>query len=246
MGPDLHPLRLNIPVERFAEGVGVDPYGHPLTVPVINDILSRPRTEALITLMWYRINMDLNNPAVQGNVDNLLGNQDWRQQSFMRLKSNARENAFLDYFVQKLAAEYVLPFRIGYDPEDKVKGERTKYYLLHASNHPRAVLLMKEVMWPLGDEDGTFDFSGESQGVLISSTPQANELQRILQREFAGKELAFDDIREVTWKLPFVEKQYREVIQQLRTEGILTVTPISSKKTGLRKRDLVRFPEGHS
>jgi len=101
---------------------------------------------------------------------------------------------------------------------------------------------MKEVMWPLGDEDGTFDFSGESQGVLISLTPQADELWQILLREFAGKELPFDNIREQTWRLLFVERHYREVIQKYRAEGIVIVTPISSKKSGLRKRDLVRFP----
>ncbi len=219
----------------------IDPYGHPLTLPVINNILSRQRTEALITLMWYRINMDLSNPAVQGNVDRLFGNQGWRQQSFMGGRSFARENGFLDYFISKLGAKYVLPFRIGYDPEDKVKGERTKYYLLHASSHPSAVLLMKEIMWPLGDEDGTFDFSAESQGVLISRTPQADELRRILLREFSGKQLAFDDIRVQTWRLPFVEKHYREVLQKCRAEGIVQVTPISSKRSGLRGRDLIRF-----
>jgi three-Cys-motif partner protein len=219
----------------------IDPYGHPLTLPVINNILSRQRTESLITLMWYRINMDLSNPAVQANVDRLFGDQQWRKQLFMGQEGIARENGFLDYFVSKLGAKYVLPFRIGYDPEDKVKGERTKYYLLHASNHSSAVLLMKEVMWPLGDEDGTFDFSGESQGVLISRTPQTAELRQILLREFAGKELAFDEAREQTWGLPFVEKHYREVIRQLRAEGLVTVTPISSKRSGLRERDLVRF-----
>ena len=221
----------------------IDPYGHPLTLPVINDILSRQGTEALITLMWYRINMDLSNPAVQANVDRLFGDQDWRRQPFMGQKGVARENGFLDYFVSKVGAKYILPFRIGYDPEDKVRGERTKYYLLHASNHPSAVLLMKEVMWPLGDEEGMFDFSGESQGVLISRTPQANELREILLREFAGKGLPFDDIRERTWKLPFVEKHYRDVIKGLRAEGIVTVTPVTSKRSGLRGRDLVRFAE---
>lgn len=221
----------------------IDPYGHPLTLPVINDILSRQRTEALITLMWYRVNMDLSNPAVQANVDSLFGDQEWRQKPFMRQKGVARENGFLEHFVSRLRAKYVLPFRIGYDPEDKVKGERTKYYLLHASNNGKAVLLMKQVMWPLGDEDGTFDFSGESQGVLISRTPQADELRTILLREFAGRELAFDVLRERTWRLPFVEKHYREVIQKLRAEGIVTVKPVSSRGSGLQKRDLVRFPK---
>lgn len=222
----------------------IDPYGHPLSLPVINDILSRQKTESLITLMWYRINMDLSNPAVQTNVDRLFGDAEWRKQPFMGQRGTVRENGFLEYFTSRLRAKYVLPFRIGYDPEDKVRGERTKYYLLHASNHPSAVLLMKEVMWPLGDEDGTFDFSGESQGVLISRTPQADELRQILLREFAGRDLAFDEIRKRTWKLPFVDKHYREVIQKLREEDVVTVIPVTSKKTGLKGRDLVRFYGG--
>jgi len=43
----------------------VDPYGHPLTVPILNDILKRRPTEALINFMYYRINMDAGKPGVQ-------------------------------------------------------------------------------------------------------------------------------------------------------------------------------------
>jgi three-Cys-motif partner protein len=173
----------------------IDPYGHPLSLPVINEILSRPRTEVLINLMWYRINMDLGNSAVQEHVDQLFGNQQWRQMPFMEQRGTTREESFLEYFIAQLRTKYVLRFRIGFDPEDKMKGERTKYYLSHASNHSRAALLMKEVMWPLGDEDGTFDFSGESQGVLISRTPQVDELREILLRIFAGRDIQFDNCR---------------------------------------------------
>src|SRR5579859_4049197 len=33
----------------------IDPYWHPLAVPVINQILEHPKTEALINLMWFYI-----------------------------------------------------------------------------------------------------------------------------------------------------------------------------------------------
>jgi three-Cys-motif partner protein len=221
----------------------IDPYGHPLSLPVINEILSRSRTEVLVNLMWYRINMDLGNAAVQDHVDRLFGDQAWRQQPFISQSGLAREDGFLEYFISRLSAKYVLRFRIGFDPEDKMRGVRTKYYLLHASNHPRAALLMKEVMWPLGDEDGTFDFSAESQGVLISRAPQVDELREVLLRRFSGREVQFDNIREETWAIPFIEKHYREAIQKLRADGIVTVTPVTSKKSGLRGRDMVRFPK---
>lgn len=221
----------------------IDPYGHPLTVPLINQVLDHQRTEALINLMWYRINMDLGNPSVHHVLDNLFGDDSWRAQSFMTESGKEREEHFLQFFSSRLHADYVLPFRIGFDPEDKIWGHRTKYYLLHVSNHPKAALLMKDVMWPLGDQDGTFDFSGEAQGVLISKTPRESELADILLRQFGGQKAAFDDILQMTWNLPFIEKHYRSAIKEMESKGVVTVTRITSKKTGLKGRDLVEFPK---
>jgi three-Cys-motif partner protein len=222
----------------------VDPYGHPLSIPMMNDILALPCSELLINLMWYRINMDMTNDAVVHHITELFGDEDWKLQPFMRYHGAKREEGFLEYFRGRLSAQYVLPFRIRYDAhEDHVAGKRTKYYLIHASNSLKAVLLMKDVMWPLGDEEGTFDFSGNSQGVLISQSPQPDELKAILLREFAGQQVAFDDIRGKTWALPFMGKHYRSVLQGLRSSGVVEVTPFSSKGKGLTGRDLVRFPK---
>lgn len=225
----------------------VDPYGHPLSIPMMNDVLALSRSELLINIMWYRINMDMNNDAVAHHVTELFGDENWREQPFMHHHGTRREEGFLQYFCERLSAEYVRPFRIRYDAhEDRVSGNRTKYYLIHASNSLKAVLLMKDVMWPLGDEEGTFDFSGNSQGVLISKTPQLDELEEILVREFAGRQIAFDDILGKTWSLPFIAKHYRSVLQQLRSTGVVEVTPVTSKEKGLAGRDLIRFPKGHS
>jgi three-Cys-motif partner protein len=219
----------------------IDPYWHPLSVPVIRKILLHPRTEALITLMWNQINRDLDNSVVQRYVDELFGHRLWRTQTFMKQTGVAREAGFLKYFISELGAKYVLRFRIGFDPEDKQGHGRTKYYLLHGSTSPKAALLMKEVMWPLGNEEGTFHYSASSQGILISQTPRFEELKELLLRRFAGRELSFDEIREQTWDEPFIEKHYREVIRKLQTEGTVTLTPVSSKKSGLKGKDLVRF-----
>jgi three-Cys-motif partner protein len=218
----------------------IDPYGHPLPLPVINRILQRNRTEVLINLMWFRINMDLGNPAAETRLNELFGDGDWRSQPFMQLHGISREKAFLEYFRSRLVCSFLLPFKIRYDIEDSQGGSRTKYYLLHASNHVKAVLLMKQVMWPLGDEEGTFDYSGESQGVLISETPTQQELQEILLRDFRGQELSFDELREKTWSLPFVEKHYRAVCAALEGKE-LTITRIVSKRTGIQGRDRIRF-----
>jgi hypothetical protein len=99
---------------------------------------------------------------------------------------------------------------------------------------------MKEVMWPLGDEPGTFDFSGESQLVLISETPPENALRDLLISRFRGKELSFDDIRERTWHLPYIAKHYLSVLKTLEGKEI-TITRITSKRTGIKGLDRIRF-----
>lgn len=218
----------------------IDPYGHPLPVPIINEILRRERTEALINLMWFQINRDLSNPLMQSHLDELFGDDNWRKQPFIGMHGMEREKAFLEYFKSRLGCKFVLPFKVRYDVEDTRGGFRTKYYLLHVSNHVKAVLLMKEVMWPLGDEEGTFDYSGESQGVLISSTPTVQELESILLREFKGQELGFDEVREHTWMLPFVEKHYRAVLKHLEGKSI-TVHRITSRRTGISGLDRILF-----
>jgi three-Cys-motif partner protein len=220
----------------------IDPYGHPLSVPVINDMLRRDKAEVFINLMYYRIHMDVKNAAEQPRVDQLFGNQEWRSQPFMHERGWAREQGFLSYFISKLDAKYVLPFRILFDArEDDIHGRRTKYYLLHASNDPNGVLLMKEVMWPLGDELGTFDYSGSSQGILISRTPHLDELRAILLRRFAGRTLRFDELRAETWELPFIEKHYRAVLRELWDAKLVEITPSQPiTKTGRESRQIDR------
>jgi three-Cys-motif partner protein len=223
----------------------VDPYGHPLPVPVLNRILGHAKSEVLINLMWWRISMDLANPVMTHRIDELFGDRAWQEQPFMALSGAVREREFVEYFKSRMAARYVLEFKIRMDPEDAQSGSRTKYYLLHASNNVRAVLLMKEVMWPLGDEQGTFDFSAESQQVLISSTPRVEELEAILLQRFTGQEVGFDDLRERTWELPFVEKHYREVVHALEQRRVVDVVRLTSKKTGIKGQDRIRFvPRG--
>ncbi len=188
------------------------------------------------------INMDAGNPKVQHHLDEMFGDNRWRTQAFLKQSGWKREQGFLDYFMCRINARYKLPFRIRFDVEDKMGANRTKYYLIHASNHVRAVLLMKEVMWPLGDEEGLFDFGGKKHGVLISSSPREDELKVALREKYCGEVREFDLIREETWDLPFIEKHYRAVVKQLKEDGLVKVTPITSRTArGLGGKDRVRF-----
>jgi three-Cys-motif partner protein len=106
----------------------VDPYGHPLTIPILNDILRRPQTEALINFMFYRINMDADNARVQHHLDEMFGSDEWRTQAFLKQSGWMREQSFLEYFMHRIHAKFRLHFRIRFDVEDRMTQNRTKYY----------------------------------------------------------------------------------------------------------------------
>ncbi len=163
----------------------------------------------------------------------------------MRETGREREEHFADYFLKQIQAKYKLKFRIRFSPEDKVQGgeNRTKYYLVHCSNHSKAALLMKEVMWPLGDEMGTFDYSAREKGVLFSRTPSDEELKSYIRQRYveSNKIVTFDELREETWVLPFIEKHYRSVLHQLEDEGVIQIKRVESKKKGIRAGDKIHF-----
>jgi len=222
----------------------IDPYGHPLPIPLINQILAKPRTEVLLVLMWFAINMHLNNPKVSHKIDEMFGHHEWANQPFMHGHGREREQAFLDYFIGHIQAKYVLPFQIMFSPEDRIrgKGRRTKYYIIHFSNHVKAALLMKEVMWPLGDEEGTFVYSAASQLRLFSQQPSEIELTHRLLETFQGRAISFDQIRMETWNWPFLEKHYRKALKNMESQGIIKIQRRESKRSGLKGKDLVIFP----
>jgi three-Cys-motif partner protein len=219
----------------------IDPYGHPLPLPMVRTILQRRRTEVLINLMWFQINRDLNNPKVESRLNELFGDKEWQSQRFMNMHGADREKSFLQYFISSLRAKYVLPFRIRYDVEDTQSARRTKYYLLHVSNHPRAALLMKEIMWPLGDEAGTFSYSGNPQGSLISEAPTEADLRLELMQRFRKRETTFARLREETWELPFIERHYRSVVKSMEHQNEVTIVRVSSRKTGIGPADRIYF-----
>lgn len=147
--------------------------------------------------------------------------------------------------MEQIEADYKLKFRIRFSPEDKVRGgeNRTKYYLVHCSNHPKAALLMKEVMWPLGDEMGTFDYSAREKLALFPRTPTREDLKRYIRQEYegSGKIMTFDELREETWNLPFIQKDYRSVLHQMEEERVIQIERVESQKKGIRAGDRIHF-----
>lgn len=74
------------------------------------------------------------------------GNSDYRR--FLERRSHDRANTLCRRFRDELGYEYSIPFAI----QEKGEGSRTMYYIIHASDHPRAVRLMSEAYQAVGSD----------------------------------------------------------------------------------------------
>lgn len=219
----------------------IDPYGHPISIPIMRDLLTLGKTEILVNLMWFRIAMNLNNPRAAVALDSLFGHGKWRQQDFMRLQGRAKEASFISYLASEVEARYCSYVPFPFSPEDRVQGgqRRKKFFLVHLSNHPKAVLLMKQVMWTAREELDTITCMQQGR-LQFGDEHELEDLRRILLERFRGRSVSFDDLQLEMLDQPYIERHYREVLKGMEGNGI-SICRVESIK-GLKGRDIVRFP----
>ncbi len=218
----------------------VDPFGYPLPIPLLKEMLALPKAEVLVNLMWYRIRMGLQNSLQQPLVDRMFAHGRWREQDFMQMGGMEQEEAFVAYFQKQVGAAFHLPFPMTYSPEDNVSvpEKRHKYYLIHFSSHVRAPLAMKEVMF--NAEDRLRELRPMIPQMDMFKPNETEDrlkaLKSILRANFPRGSIAkLIEIREKTWderpgasSLPFVRTEYRRVLRQMEKEGSVKIYPSKS------------------
>ncbi len=66
---------------------------------------------------------------------------------------------------------------------------------------------------------------------------------KYLQKAYvgSGREITFLQLQEETYRLPFIEKHYREAIKQMEAAGEVVINRVESKKTGIKDGDIITF-----
>jgi three-Cys-motif partner protein len=219
----------------------VDPYGYPLPIPLLREMLALPKAEVFVNLMWFHIRMRLKNSTQQHLIDRMFGHQLWREQDFMRMSGMKQEEAFMIYFQKEVGATFHLPFPMTFSPEDNISApeKRHKYYLIHFASHVRAPLAMKEVMFK--GEDSLRELRPPIPQIDLFKPNEAADrlktLKSILLARFPRGTIAkLIEIRERTWEarpaaasFPFVRSEYRRVLRQMQKEdGSVKIYPSKS------------------
>lgn len=215
----------------------LDPFGFRLSMDLIKDLLSFPKCEIMINFMYRFVDMAMRHDPQSANLDRLFGTHMWKQLVDIE-DPDERSRQTIQLFSNQLNAKYVRKLDM------RATNGTLKYALLHATNHPKGLNLMKDALWNV-TPDGSFyasERNSPDQLVLLTPEPDLEPLKDEIWREFAGKDVRVS--RMYVWledKL-FLEKHLRQVLGEYRKTRVVTFDGYSNR-FGFNKNPVAHFPK---
>lgn len=217
----------------------VDPWGYKgLSLRLINSVLKNWGCDCIFFFNYNRINMGLENDAVEEHMNALFGKEraDELRKRLEPLGPNERELTIVNEIAEALkemGGKYVLPFRFRSE-----KGNRTSHHLIFVSKHFKGYDVMKGVMAKrssTSNEDvSSFEYNvaSERQPMLFGFRPRPiNDLKASLLKRYTGKTLAMEAIyQEHSVDTFYVDRNYKEALRQLEAEGKIIANPPADKR----------------
>ena len=232
----------------------IDPFGYRgLSLEIIKALIKDWGCDCVFFFNYTRVNPGLSNSLMDRHMDALFGKEraDALRARLPELAPRLRQAAILEELanaIRQSGGKHVLPFTFK-----SASGARTSHMLIFVTKHFKGYSIMKDIM--------ARESSTEDQGVpsfcyspadattplLFSLRQPLARLKRSLLEEFAGQELGLKEIYEShSVDTPYVEKNYREILKQLESEGAISAHSTKGKRRAgtFPGHVLVRFPAG--
>lgn len=228
----------------------IDPWGYKgLSIRLIGSLIMSWGCDCIFFFNYNRINMGLNNLAVEEHMNSLFGEKRANKlREELELKdSDERELAIVEAIcqaLQEIGGKYPLPFRFK-----NADGNRTSHHLIFVSKHVRGYSIMKEIMAKESSNSkqrvASFEYN-----LASPKYPLLHELYRPLDQlgdmlldEFAGQRISMVEVynRHNIGK-PYIKKNYKEVLLQLENLGKISVEPSKRRKNTLADTVIISFP----
>lgn len=241
--PQVHNQRVGQQVVEAVQGLQsiptlffVDPFGYKgLTLGLISSLIQGWGCDCIVFFNYNRINMDVNNPIVEEHMNALFGTSRANavRARLEPLSPTEREKLIVEEMqsaLRQLGANYILPFRFM-----RSDGSRTMHYLLFLTKNFKGFEIMKSTMASKSStnyqgvasfEHNLFDVGREGQACLFELVRPLDDLEQILLADFAGKTITFRRLYEQhSGDKPFGERNYKDVLLKLESEGTVRVEP---------------------
>ena len=219
----------------------VDPYGYKgLSIQLISSFLRNWGCDCIFFFNYNRINMGINNKAVEEHIDALFGKERADElRSLPPMESFRRELFIIEAISESLkekAGQFVLLFRF----KDE-RGTRSIHHLIFVSKDRRGYEIMKDIMAKEGTnlDKGvpSFEYNPAThhQSLLFEYSRPLDNLANMLMKYFAGKTVTMHQIYDQHYDrfsvgTRYIKRSYRECLMKLETEGKIKADPPSDKR----------------
>jgi three-Cys-motif partner protein len=196
----------------------VDPYGFKLPGKLLRKLLSYPKVELFVNVIWRELDMaiqqsraDKGSPLA-ATLKSVFDGDDWQKMEADDADARADQCAAL--FRKITGAQWGTHIRM-------LDNGRIRYFLLHLTKSDAGRDLMKECIWKACPDGGYYASKSDhpDQRVLIMPEPNLKPLHEwVKERLLVGPkhwQTLTDDLREELW----LEKHLNEVIRDMRTNG---------------------------
>jgi three-Cys-motif partner protein len=228
----------------------IDPWGYKgLSLRLIGSLIMNWGCDCIFFFNYNRINMGLNNVAVEEHMNALFGQAraEILRGQVESKPPHERELIIVEAISQALkeiGGEYVLPFRFKNDV-----GNRTSHHLIFVSKNVLGYSIMKEIMAKESSstEQGVpcFEYNPATiyQPLLFELARPLDDLADMLLDEFAGQTMTVKEIyhRHHVGKR-YLEKNYKEILRKLEAEGKIIAEPAKRRKDTLGDKVKITFP----
>lgn len=206
----------------------VDPYGFSIPCEVLQRIKKHSRSELLITFIWRELDMAMrqaNAPrGLREKVNAVFGGEDWN--SIVAIDDfDARGEAAVQLLKRKIGARWATYIRMLGD------NQKTRYFLLHMTDHESGRDLMKEVVWKCCPGVGYYARKRDNpkQQYLIKPEPDLRELRSWLRHKLSRRPCTWAELAETLREEIWLNKHLWHVIRELKKKGEIIPTHFSGR-----------------
>lgn len=200
----------------------VDPFGFKISCEVLRRVMEHPRSELLITLMWRELDMLIRSEAKTEKqirtLNEVFGCEEWKEIADIET-SDLRAESAINLLQKRIGAKWSTYIKM-------LDNGRTRYLLLHLTNHNDGRDLIKNVLWNCCPEGGWFARKTDDpkQYFLFNPEPDLCPLKRWVVDKLSEKSYKWSELEDLIRSERWLKKHLWQIIKDLRKEG--KITPI--------------------
>jgi three-Cys-motif partner protein len=205
--------------------VFVDPYGFKVPAATLRALLRAGRVELFVNVMWRELDMAISQgqagdkPGIAAMLNAIFGGGEWKT-AIDADDIDERADQAVRLLAHKIGSRWHTYIRMLGD------NGRTRYVLLHLTNHDDGRDLMKDCMWKIAPDGGYYARKSVDPGQLVLITPQPDlrplrkwVLDQLKKHPRRWQDLQ-SDLRPELWR----ETHLNELVRTLRNEGTIEGT----------------------